>query len=347
MSIDQISPEQSTRSYKGEDTFRNFLTDLGRYPLLEPDQELILSRQIRKMQDLLQEQEENPERVFTAEEKKVIKVGRRAKDKFINCNLRMVVNIAKKYLTKVEHLDINDLVMEGVIGLIRAVELFDPARGYKFSTYAYWWIRQSIGRALTTKERMIRLPVNVEEGLSKTRRANTRLTQKLGRSPTSQEMADIMKTDAESINFLYNSSQKCKSLDIVLTDDHGMTLNDIVFDESDIDYLDEHFDSLDKEMIVNSVQGFMNQLDEEEKIVMRHKWGLDGTTAVPLHEIARIMGIGREQVRKLAKSAETKIKYIILTEHVSILEIIKESPVELNRDVIPFYLINEPMAVTA
>lgn len=347
MSVDQIGPEKTYRAAKGEDTFRNFLSDLGRFPLLEPDQELILSRQIRKMQDLLQEKEENPQREFSDEEKKAIRVGKKAKDRFINCNLRMVVNIAKKYLTKVEHLDINDLVMEGIIGLIRAVELFDPSRGYKFSTYGYWWIRQSIGRALTTKERMIRLPVNVEEGLSKTRRANTRLTQTLGRAPTSDEMAKVMDTDPDTINFLYNSSQKCKSLDIVLTEDHGMTLSDIVFDETEIDSLDQHFETLDQEIVVSSVRSFMNELDEDEKIVMTHKWGLNGANPIPLHEIARLMSLGREQVRKIAKSAETKIKYIIVTEHQEVLEIIKESPVSMPTGLIPFHLLNQSMAQSA
>jgi RNA polymerase primary sigma factor len=339
MLIDQDTPTKAYSTVKGEDTFRNFLTDLGRYPLLEPDQELILSRQIQKMQNLLVEKEENPDREFTKEEERLIKAGKKAKDKFINCNLRMVVNIAKKYLSKVEHLDINDLVMEGIIGLIRAVELFDPSRGYKFSTYAYWWIRQSIGRALTTKERMIRLPVNVEEGLTRTRRINTKLTQKLGRTPTSEEIAQAMKTDAESIDFLYNSSQKCKSLDIVLTDDNGMTLSDIVFDDQ-VDCLEDCFEFIDKETIVRSVQLLLEQLEEDEQTVMIHKWGLNGNKPIPLHEIARLMGIGREQVRKIAKSAETQVQYIILAENVGILDIIRDSPIR-NRshdEVVPLHL---------
>lgn len=342
--LDLDGPDKVVRPNKGEDTFRNFLTDLGRYPLLEADQELILARKIRKMQDLLEEQEENPDRVFTPEEQKIIKVGKRAKDRFICCNLRMVVNIAKKYLSKVEHLDINDLVMEGIVGLIRAVELFDPSRGYKFSTYAYWWIKQALGRSIVTKERTIRLPVNVEENLTKIRRANTRLTQELGRAPTSEEIANEMETTTENIDFIYNSSQRCRSLDIILTDDQGMTLSDIVPDE-DLATVDESLEDIDKEAIVKSVHLLMNELDPEEQEVIKYKWGLEGYQQLALHEIARVLGIGREQVRKTAKSAETKIQYMVVAHNIDILEIIKDSPVKVNPDAIPLHLFQSVFSV--
>ena len=344
MLIDQDSPAKVHKPNKGEDTFRNFLTDLGRYPLLEPDQELILGRKIRAMQELIEDKELNPDRVFTPEEEKIIKVGKRAKDRFICCNLRMVVNIAKKYLSKVEHLDINDIVMEGIIGLIRAVELFDPSRGYKFSTYAYWWIRQSIGRSIVTKERTIRLPVNVEENLTKIRRANTSLTQKLGRAPTSDEIAEEMETTTENIDFIYNSSQRCRSLDIVLTDDQGMTLSDIVPDE-ELATVDESLESLDKEAIVKAVHLLMDELDEDEQEVLRYKWGLDGCAPLALHEIARTLGMGREQVRKIAKSAETKIQYMIVAHNIDILEIIKDTPIKVNPDAIPLHLFQSVFSV--
>jgi RNA polymerase sigma factor (sigma-70 family) len=330
-------PGKVVRSNKGEDTFRNFLTDLGRYPLLEADQELILARRIRKMQDLLEEQELDPDRVFTPEEQKIIKSGKKAKDRFICCNLRMVVNISKKYLSKVEHLDINDLVMEGIVGLIRAVELFDPSRGYKFSTYAYWWIKQALGRSIVTKERTIRLPVNVEENLTKIRRANTRLTQELGRAPTSEEIAIEMETTTENIDFIYGSSQRCRSLDIILTDDQGMTLSDIVPDEN-LAVVDESIEFLDKEALIKSMHLLMDELDPEEREVIKYKWGLEGYQQLALHEIARVLGIGREQVRKTAKSAETKIQYMVVAHNIDILEIIRDTPFKINPNAIPLHL---------
>ena len=167
----------------GQTSLHEFIQEAIRFPLLSPEQELILFRQMDSMNKVL-----NLTKPYTKNQQQIIKIGQRAKDKFIKSNLRMVINIAKKYNHKTTHLELSDLISEGVIGLIRAVEKYDGSRGYRFSTYAYWWIRQSINRAIAIQERSIRLPVNVEDDIVRFKKVSGQLSTKLCGFPSHKKL---------------------------------------------------------------------------------------------------------------------------------------------------------------
>jgi RNA polymerase primary sigma factor len=163
----------------------------ARYPLLTVDQEIQYGRRIAKMRELQQ-----LERILTDAEQRLVRSGQRARERFMQCNLQLVVHVAKKYENRRrKSLEIMDLIQEGNIGLARAVELFDPLRGYKFSTYAYWWIKQGIQRALSQSDAMIRLPTGLHDLLAKIARTTSDLVQRIGRTPTLNEVAEHIGVD--------------------------------------------------------------------------------------------------------------------------------------------------------
>ncbi|MCP4498878.1 MAG: sigma-70 family RNA polymerase sigma factor, partial [Deltaproteobacteria bacterium] len=172
-----------------------FLGEIGRHQLLTPEQELTLGRKVQAMAALTERCTmaggEGDACVYNDEEKRTIKRGEKAKNQMITANLRLVVNLAKRYQGK--GLDLLDLIQEGTLGLTRAVEKYDPTRGHRFSTYAYWWIRQGLNRALSTQSRTIRIPVNVNEKLTKLRAAKARLMQSNGLAPSAEQLAESMK----------------------------------------------------------------------------------------------------------------------------------------------------------
>ena len=171
-----------------------FLGEIGRHQLLTPEQELMLGRKVQAMVVITEPCQlaggSGPSCEYSDEEKAVIRRGERAKNQMITANLRLVVNLAKRYQGK--GLDLLDLIQEGTLGLTRAVEKYDPTRGHRFSTYAYWWIRQGLNRALSTQSRTIRIPVNVNEKLTKLRAAKARLMQRNGLTPTAEQLADFI-----------------------------------------------------------------------------------------------------------------------------------------------------------
>ena len=185
-------PAQSEQpKRRGNDPISWYLQNIGRVPLLTPAEEIELGNQVQKMMILTEDgqlTEKNKE--FTSQQKRTIKIGRRAKERMMNANLRLVVSVAKKYQGK--GLELLDLVQEGSLGLERAVEKFDPTRGYKFSTYAFWWIRQSMTRAIACQSRTIRLPVHLSERLASIRKVSRDLAHKLGAMPSRIEIAEAM-----------------------------------------------------------------------------------------------------------------------------------------------------------
>ena len=173
-----------------------FLGEIGRHKLLTPEQELTLGRKVQAMVPL----QDKPIESLSEDEKRVLRIGERAKNQMITANLRLVVNLAKRYQGK--GLELLDLIQEGTLGLTRAVEKFDPTRGHRFSTYAYWWIRQGLNRALSTQSRTIRIPVNINEKLTKLRAAKARLFQSTGRQPIAEELADYLKLPLDEVEDL-------------------------------------------------------------------------------------------------------------------------------------------------
>ena len=171
-----------------------FLGEIGRHQLLTPEQELTMGRKVQAMATLTERcmlaGGSGPACEYSEDEKRIIKRGEKAKNQMITANLRLVVNLAKRYQGK--GLDLLDLIQEGTLGLTRAVEKYDPTRGHRFSTYAYWWIRQGLNRALSTQSRTIRIPVNVNEKLTKLRASKARLMQRNGLSPSTEQLSDDM-----------------------------------------------------------------------------------------------------------------------------------------------------------
>ena len=182
----------------------DFLGEIGRHQLLTPERELTMGRKVQEMVVLINRCQEaggkGPACEYSETERKKIKVGEKAKNEMITANLRLVVNLAKRYQGK--GLELLDLIQEGTLGLTRAVEKYDPSRGHRFSTYAYWWIRQGLNRALSTQSRTIRIPVNINEKLTKLRSAKSKLMQLKGIPPNSAELAEEMKITKEEIDEL-------------------------------------------------------------------------------------------------------------------------------------------------
>jgi RNA polymerase primary sigma factor len=284
-----------------QSSLNQFLNEIGRYPLLTPEQELILYRQIDAMNQILKLP--SP---YSKEQCKIIKVGKRAKDKFVTSNLRMVVNVAKKYSRRTKHLELADLISEGITGLIRAVEKFDGQRGYKFSTYAYWWIRQSISRAIATLERGIRLPVNIEDDMAKLRKTVTNLSGELGRLPSQKEIAQSMECSTDFIDKLQSATLSITSLDAVIShsSDSSTPLVDLISDDSIYD----QYEALDESLKVDKIKYAMSFLNHDEQFVMIHRYALNGAQKLSLLDIAKHLGVSKETVRRIYRTGQNKIK---------------------------------------
>jgi RNA polymerase primary sigma factor len=207
-------------------SFKSYLNEIARYPLLTVDQEIQYGRRIAAMREL-----RDIERPLTPAEQRVMRSGLRARERFMQCNLQLVVHVAKKYENrKRKSLEIMDLVQEGNIGLARAVELFDYSRGYKFSTYAYWWIKQGIQRAISQSDAMIRLPTGLHDLLTKVARTTSDLGQRLGRMPSMQEVADDMAISLSAIHDAIRRSYAVCSLDAISANNDTASILDMIAD---------------------------------------------------------------------------------------------------------------------
>lgn len=280
---------------KFDNSFGDFLNEIGRYPLLSMDQELLLGRQVQRMIELQSKELEGS--ALSSKEKREVRVGLRAKQQMINCNLRMVVSIAKKYVKRVNHLTMMDLVQEGVIGLVRGVEKFDPARGYKFSTYAYWWIRQGMSRAVNQQDHTIRMPNPVAEKFPKLKATLQRLSQELGRSPSKQELADAMEMSVDQMWLMFERTAAPCSLDAVYHDE-GSALVDLIPDTSTED--DDALFFIDDRW---RLEAALERLSEKARYVIEARHELTGKAAPSYQTLAHQLGVSRERVRQIEQKA--------------------------------------------
>lgn len=277
---------------KKVDTVRHYLQSIGKTPLLSSAEEIQLAEEIQVMLPLLEKED------LTAEEKKIIYKGQKARDKMIQANLRLVVSIAKKYLNS--GLSLLDLIQEGSLGLIRGVEKFDPSRGYKFSTYAYWWIRQGITRAIAEQSRTIRLPIHINENLNKYRKSIRELTLKLGRKPTQKEIAENMEISVDKLQFLQQAAFKTKSRSLnIVIDENNTELGQLLPDEDSI----SPSDFVKQEEKVAQINRMLESLSPRQKEVIILRFGLRDGKQMSYKAIGEQCGISHERARQIYSRA--------------------------------------------
>jgi RNA polymerase primary sigma factor len=286
-------------SRRGSDSMTWYLASIGREPLLTPAEEIELGNQVQAMMGLVEEKRED----YSPQERKIIKVGRRSKERMMKANLRLVVSVAKKYQGK--GMELLDLIQEGSLGLERAVEKFDPTRGYKFSTYAFWWIRQSMTRAIACQSRTIRLPVHLSERLSTIRKVSLDLAHKLGAMPSRQEIAEELNMPLEELDSLLRQSLTTSSLDAPIHADEGRSfLGDLIADAS----AEEPLEQVERGMHQEQLVRWLGHLTEQEREVLALRFGLDGKERHTLAEIGRLLDVSRERVRQVELKALRKLR---------------------------------------
>jgi RNA polymerase sigma factor (sigma-70 family) len=271
------------------DAMRDYLEAISRYPLLTTQQEIQLARKIAQYMELRDNTSPTPA------EQRLIKAGLKARATMVNCNLRLVVHIAKRYTGRIKSMDMLDLCQEGNIGLQRAAEKFDASRGYKFSTYAYWWIRQSLKRAIDSKERMIKIPIHMIDRTFKALQIETEYMKEHGRKPSKTELAQVMGLTIEQLLALVDCNSVHISLDELITDDGNSLLDLIASPEVDIDFDLDH----SKE----HVQLALSYLTDIEQDIINKRYNEDLTFTA----IAKDYNVCRERIRQKMTSAHRKL----------------------------------------
>ena len=289
---------------RSSDPISWYLATIGRIPLLTPAEEIELGNQVQQMMTLTEDGSIAVDSdQFSSHDRRMIRVGRRAKQRMMKANLRLVVSVAKKYQGK--GLELLDLIQEGSLGLERAVEKFDPTRGYKFSTYAFWWIRQSMTRAIACQSRTIRLPVHLSERLTTIRKVSLDLAHKLGAMPNRLEIAEAMDIPVEELDSLLRQALTTSSLDAPVNGEEGRSfLGDLIADSS----ADEPLDIVEQRIHHEQLGRWLSHLSEQEQNVLRLRFGLEGNERHTLAEIGRMMEVSRERVRQVELKALRKLR---------------------------------------
>ena len=292
----------SSQRRRGSDPISWYLTSIGRVPLLTPAEEIELGNQVQVMMRLV---EEDRGEDYSDREKKLIRVGRRSKERMMKANLRLVVSVAKKYQGK--GLELLDLIQEGSLGLERAVEKFDPTRGYKFSTYAFWWIRQSMTRAIACQSRTIRLPVHLSERLTAIRKVSLDLAHKLGAMPSRKEIAEAMDMPIDELDSLLRQALTTSSLDAPVNGEEGRSfLGDLIADNSHAEPLEQVERGIHHEQLGR----WLTHLTDQERQVLELRFGLEGEERHTLAEIGRMLDVSRERVRQVELKALRKLRHL-------------------------------------
>jgi RNA polymerase nonessential primary-like sigma factor len=307
------------------DLVRSYLRDIGRVPLLTHEQEITLGRQVQELmqiEELGQElsmrsggSEPSSEQLAEAagitpqQLKRRLTAGRRAKERMVAANLRLVVSVAKKYTKR--NMELLDLIQEGTIGLVRGVEKFDPTRGYKFSTYAYWWIRQGITRAIAEKSRTIRLPIHITETLNKLKKGQRELSQDLGRTPTITELAGYLELPEEEVKDLLCRARLPVSLETKVGDGDDTELLDLLAGEGDLPE-----ERVNDECMKGDLRALLERLPVQQCRVLKMRYGIPNPDSpeegdpMSLTAIGRVLGISRDRVRNIERDGLANLRRI-------------------------------------
>jgi len=305
------------------DLVRSYLRDIGRVPLLSHEQEITLGRQVQELMALEEQREELRLRAGGAEPseeqlaeaagltpqqlRKRLRSGQRAKERMVAANLRLVVSVAKKYTKR--NMELLDLIQEGTIGLVRGVEKFDPTRGYKFSTYAYWWIRQGITRAIAEKSRTIRLPIHITETLNKLKKGQRELSQELGRTPTVTELAEYVELPEEEVKDLLCRARQPVSLETKVGDGDDTELLDLLASEGS-----QPEELVDGECLRGDMRALLEQLPDLQGRVLKMRYGIpcadvpEPDEPMSLTGIGRTLGMSRDRVRNLERDGLANLR---------------------------------------
>ena len=302
--VSTASKPLDTQRRRSSDPVSWYLATIGRIPLLTPAEEIELGNQVQVMMQLTDDGSRDfDDSGLSTQQRRSIRIGRRAKERMMKANLRLVVSVAKKYQGK--GLELLDLIQEGSLGLERAVEKFDPTRGYKFSTYAFWWIRQSMTRAIACQSRTIRLPVHLSERLTTIRKVSLDLAHKLGAMPSRVEIAEAMDIPLDELDSLLRQALTTSSLDAPVNGEEGRSfLGDLIADSS----LEEPLDMVEQRIHHEQLGRWLSHLSEQEQHVLRLRFGLEGNERHTLAEIGRLMEVSRERVRQVELKALRKLR---------------------------------------
>ena len=314
-----VDPNSLVNSFSIDDPVRMYLKEIGKVPLLNPDEEIVLAQamsagnEARAKLDELEEQRKRGETPdITPEEeaqlRKVFKKGESSKQKLAEANLRLVVSIAKRYVGR--GMLFLDLIQEGNLGLIKAVEKFDYTKGYKFSTYATWWIRQAITRAIADQARTIRIPVHMIETINKLIRTSRYLVQELGRDPTPEEIADRMEYPVDKVKKVLKIAKEPISLETPIGDEEDSSLGDFIEDKKAVAPAEEVVNTKLSEQIAS----VLADLTPREEQVLRKRFGIGEKSDHTLEEVGKLFNVTRERIRQIEAKALRKLRHPVRSQ---------------------------------